>query len=42
MVFLMFVALAIALVFATDQSPGKDVNRFLSEHVQKSVATLKL
>lgn len=42
MVSLMFIVIAIALVIASDQSPRDDFNRFLSEHVEKSVTTLNI
>lgn len=42
MIWLISIVLAIAFVLATDQLSKSDVNRFLSEHVQKSVAILKL
>jgi hypothetical protein len=42
MIWLIFIVLATAFVLATDQFSNSDVDRFLSEQVQKSVAILKL
>ena len=41
MIWLIFIVIVVAFVLATDHLSRSDVNRFLSEHVQNSVATLK-